>query len=175
MMRRAIVTGASSGIGWATAAALRGAGWEVVGVARRAERLERLAADTGADAFAADLTQQVDVDALAEYVGSAPVHSLVHIAGGALGADRVEDGDSDDWLAMYERNTLSAQRLTKALLPQLRRTAADGDNTMTRHTWSSGLLTRSRLHPHRDPDGPAHEGELMLPISLALPAASTAR
>ncbi|HJB63403.1 MAG TPA: SDR family oxidoreductase [Candidatus Microbacterium pullistercoris] len=127
MMRRAIVTGASSGIGWATAAALRGAGWEVVGVARRAERLERLAADTGADAFAADLTQQVDVDALAEYVGSAPVHSLVHIAGGALGADRVEDGDSDDWLAMYERNTLSAQRLTKALLPQLRRTAADGD------------------------------------------------
>src|SRR5699024_12344751 len=54
-------------------------------------------------------------------------------------------------------------------------TPADGHNTMTRYTWSSGLPTPSRLHPRRDPDGPAHEGELMLPISLALPAASTAR
>lgn len=119
------MTGASSGIGRASVVALRERGWDVVGVARRADRLETLADETGADVFAADLTVQADVDALAEYVGSAPVHSLVHVAGGALGADRVEDGDSDGWLRMYEMNTLSAQRLAKAFLPMLRRASAE--------------------------------------------------
>ncbi|HLS92114.1 MAG TPA: SDR family NAD(P)-dependent oxidoreductase [Microbacterium sp.] len=125
MTRRAMVTGASSGIGRATVVALRQRGWDVVGVARRADRLAELADETGADVFAADLTRQADVDALAAYASSSPVHSLVHVAGGALGADRVEDGDSEGWLRMYEMNTLSAQRLVKALLPQLRRTARD--------------------------------------------------
>ncbi|WP_156759846.1 SDR family NAD(P)-dependent oxidoreductase [Microbacterium karelineae] len=124
-MRRAVVTGASSGIGRASVVALRERGWEVIGVARRADRLEKLAAETGAEVFAADLTVQADVDALAEFTGSAPLHSLVHVAGGALGTDRVEDGDSDDWLRMYEMNALSAQRLAKALLPQLRRASRD--------------------------------------------------
>jgi NADP-dependent 3-hydroxy acid dehydrogenase YdfG len=128
MTRRAVVTGASSGIGRATAVALRNSGWDVLGVARRADRLEQLAAETGAQVFAADLTKQQDVDALAERLGGDPLHSLVHIAGGALGADRVEDGDSEQWLRMYEMNTLSAHRLVKALLPKLRATAA-AENT----------------------------------------------
>ncbi|WP_166320223.1 SDR family oxidoreductase [Microbacterium excoecariae] len=126
MTRRAVVTGASSGIGRATVVALRERGWEVTGVARRADRLAALAEETGADVFAADLTQQADIDALAAYLGGGPLHSLVHIAGGALGADRVEDGDPDGWLRMYEMNALSAQRLVRALLPQLRATAAAG-------------------------------------------------
>lgn len=123
MTRRAVVTGASSGIGRASVVALRERGWEVVGVARRADRLEELAYETGCEVFAADLTVAADVDALAAFTGSAPLHAVVHVAGGARGVDRVEDGDSDDWLRMYETNALSAQRLVKALLPQLRRTS----------------------------------------------------
>src|SRR5690606_2319523 len=124
-IRRAVVTGASSGIGAATVRALRASGWDVVGVARRAERLEALSSETGATGFAADLTRQEDVDALAAHLAEAgPLHAVAHVAGGARGTDRVEDGDPDGWLWMYEANTLSAQRIVKALLPQLRHTSA---------------------------------------------------
>lgn len=123
-----MVTGASSGIGAATVRALRASGWDVVGVARRADRLERLAEETGAQVFAADLTRQADVDALAEWLAdSGPVHALIQVAGGARGIDRVEDADPDDWTWMFEVNVLAAQRMTAALLPLLRRASvADG-------------------------------------------------
>jgi NADP-dependent 3-hydroxy acid dehydrogenase YdfG len=98
-----------------------------VAVARRADRLATLEAETGAVAFAADLTRDADVEALAEFVaGSGPVHALVHVAGGARGADRVEDGTAADWQWMFDVNVLSAQRLVAALLPLLR-AAADQD------------------------------------------------
>ena len=120
-----MVTGASSGIGEATARALRAQGWDVVAVARRADRLERLEQDSGAHAFAADLTVAADVAALAEWLaGTGPVHALVHVAGGARGTDPVAEGDPADWTWMYEVNVLAAQRLTAALLPLLRRAAA---------------------------------------------------
>lgn len=120
-----MVTGASSGIGEATVRALRGRGWDVVAVARRADRLERLEEQTGAVAFAADLTRQADVDALSGWLsGLGAVHALVHVAGGARGADRVEDGDPDDWQWMFDVNVAATQRLVAALLPQLRRAAA---------------------------------------------------
>lgn len=125
MTRRAVVTGASSGIGEAAARALRASGWDVVGVARRADRLEALETETGVVAYAADLTRQEDVAALAEWLAaSGPVHALVHVAGGARGADRVEDGFADDWRWMFEANVLSAQFLVAALLPLLREAAA---------------------------------------------------
>ncbi len=119
------MTGASSGIGWATAVALREAGWDVVGVARRAERLAELAHETGAEVFAADLTNQADVDAFAGWLaGTGPVHALVQIAGGARGTQRVEDGDPSDWTWMYEVNVLATQRLVAAVLPLVRAAAA---------------------------------------------------
>lgn len=127
MTRRAVVTGASSGIGAAVLRALRAAGWEVVGVARRAERLEALDAETGSRSFAADLTREADVAALAAHLeASGPVHAFVHVAGGARGADRVESGAIADWRWMFEANVVSAQLVTAALLPLLRRAAANG-------------------------------------------------
>ncbi|GAB3600876.1 SDR family oxidoreductase [Microbacterium tumbae] len=123
-----MVTGASSGIGAATVRALRASGWDVVGVARRQDRLSALAAETGAEAIACDLTDADAVAALiAELGASGPVHALVQIAGGARGTDSVENGRADDWQWMYDVNVLSTQRLVAGILPLLRLAAeADG-------------------------------------------------
>jgi NADP-dependent 3-hydroxy acid dehydrogenase YdfG len=123
--RRAVVTGASSGIGAATVRELRSRGWDVVGVARREDRLAALVAETGASAIACDLTDSAAVDALiAELEASGPVHALVQVAGGARGTDRIEDASVEDWQWMFDANVLSTQRLVKGLLPLLRRAAA---------------------------------------------------
>ena len=120
-VRRVVVTGASSGIGAATVRSLRARGWEVVGVARRADRLEALAAETGADVFVADLTVQEDVDALAAHVAATGgAHALVNNAGGAFGMGSVEDSDPADWQRMFDVNVLGVKRVTSALLPLLR-------------------------------------------------------
>lgn len=127
MTRRAVVTGASSGIGEATVRALRAAGWDVVGVARRADRLDALDAEVGSVSFAADLTSDVDIAALAAHLAATgDVHALVHVAGGARGTDRVEDGRAADWRWMFEVNVLSAQQVTAALLPLLRTSITGG-------------------------------------------------
>ena len=118
---RAVVTGASSGIGAATVRRLRAEGWGVVAVARRADRLADLAAETGAEAFPADVTVADDVARLAAHVRSTGgLTSLVNNAGGALGVDPVESGDVDEWRRMYELNVLGTLRVTQALLPALR-------------------------------------------------------
>ena len=124
--RRVVVTGASSGIGAATVRLFRANGWDVVGVARRAERLEELAAETGASVFAADLTVQDDVDALRAHLeATGPIHALVNNAGGAHGLDSVEKSSIDDWVWMYEINVIGTKRVISALLPLLRRGAAE--------------------------------------------------
>lgn len=117
---RAVVTGASTGIGAATVRRLRAAGWDVVATARRADRLEALAAETGCTWVVADLTLPDDVARLAETVlADGSVRALVNNAGGAVGLDPVASGSVADWAAMYERNVLATLRITQALLPAL--------------------------------------------------------
>ncbi|MEH6781282.1 MAG: SDR family NAD(P)-dependent oxidoreductase [Rhodoglobus sp.] len=126
--RRVVVTGASSGIGEATARRFVKQGWNVVAVARRADRLEALAADTGVDTFVADITKQTEVDALAAYLRElGPIHALVNNAGGALGLDSVENSDPDDWTRMFDVNVVGTKRVTSALLPLLRDGVVEGD------------------------------------------------
>ncbi|WP_152193053.1 SDR family oxidoreductase [Georgenia satyanarayanai] len=137
-VRRALVTGASSGIGAATVRRLRAEGWDVVATARRADRLAALAEETGAVAVAADLTDEDDVAALVASVRSGgPLHALVNNAGGARGADPVETGSVEDWRVMYEMNVLSTLRLTQALLPDLRDSGA-GDVLVVTSTAAHG-------------------------------------
>ncbi len=120
-LRRAVVTGASSGIGAATVRLLRSHGWEVVGVARRADRLDTLALETGAQVFVADVTKQAEVDALRDHLATlGPIHALVNNAGGALGFASVEDSDAEDWIRMFDVNVVGTKRVTSALLPLLR-------------------------------------------------------
>jgi NADP-dependent 3-hydroxy acid dehydrogenase YdfG len=124
--KRVVVTGASSGIGAATVRLLRARGWDVVGVARRQDRLDALAAETGAEIFVADITKQADVDALRDFVGAgAPLHALVNNAGGAYGMASVEASDPDDWQTMFDINVLGTKRVISALLPLLRKGALD--------------------------------------------------
>ncbi|MGL4339659.1 MAG: SDR family NAD(P)-dependent oxidoreductase [Rhodoglobus sp.] len=119
--RRAVVTGASSGIGAATVRLLRVHGWDVVGVARRADRLASLAADTGAEIFVADVTVQSEVDALRDHLATlGPIHALVNNAGAALGLASVEASDPEEWIRMFDVNVLGVKRVTSALLPLLR-------------------------------------------------------
>ena len=124
--RLAVVTGASSGIGAATVRLLREHGWQVVGVARRAEKLAALAAETGALTFVADLTEQKDVDALRDFLAErGGIHALVNNAGGAIGLASVEDSAAEDWQRMFEMNVMTVKRVTSTLLPLLRTGATD--------------------------------------------------
>lgn len=125
---RVVVTGASSGIGEATARLFVAHGWEVVGVARRADRLAALAADIGPSfrAITADLTDSDDVARVAAEITSlGPLDALVNNAGGAFGFASVEHGDPADWRAMFEINVLAVKNLVGALLPVLREGARD--------------------------------------------------
>lgn len=117
--RTAVVTGASGGIGGASARALAAAGYRVFCAARRTERVEALAADIGGVAVTCDVTSDESVAALARAVGPR-LDVLVNNAGGAFGTDRVEGADLDQWQRMYDLNVLGVVRTTTALLPALR-------------------------------------------------------
>ncbi|NDR53758.1 SDR family NAD(P)-dependent oxidoreductase [Actinomyces sp. 565] len=124
--RRAVITGASTGIGAATVRRLRSNGWQVVATARRAKRLEALAEETGCAWVAADLQVPDDVDRLArEVLADGPVDAVVNNAGGALGVDPVAQGDPQEWATMYERNALAALRVSQVFLPGLRERGGD--------------------------------------------------
>lgn len=124
--RRVVVTGASTGIGQATARLLATRGWRVVAVARRRERLEALATEIGCEYWAADLTDEVQVEELAAHVlDRGHVDALVNNAGGAIGVDPVAEADPTAWSAMFERNVLTALQCTRAFLPTMRARGGD--------------------------------------------------
>jgi NADP-dependent 3-hydroxy acid dehydrogenase YdfG len=113
----AVVTGASSGIGEATARRLVQEGFQVVVAARRRDRLDKLAEEIGARAVTLDVTSDESVAAFAQEVGACTV--LVNNAGGALGMDPVAEADVEEWRRMLDVNVLGVVRVTKALLPRL--------------------------------------------------------
>jgi NADP-dependent 3-hydroxy acid dehydrogenase YdfG len=123
----AVVTGASSGIGAATARALAGAGFSVVLGARRDDRLAAVAAEIGpaATPLHLDVTDPASVDAFSQGIPECRV--LVNSAGGALGLDPIAEADEAQWQAMYDSNVLGTLRMTKALLPKL---VASGDGVV---------------------------------------------
>jgi len=140
MQRTAVVTGASSGIGAATAVKLAESGYHVALAARREDRLAALAGrirDAGGHATAhrLDVTDRAAVDALAESLDGCDV--LVANAGGAVGAETVADGDPADWLTMYQVNVLGTLHVTQSLLPKL---ISSGDGTIVVLSSTAGFV-----------------------------------
>jgi NADP-dependent 3-hydroxy acid dehydrogenase YdfG len=135
-MRTAVITGASSGIGAATAKALAGEGYRTILGARRLDRLEALAAEVGGEAIALDVADPDSVAAFASKVESCDV--LVNNAGGALGLDPLAEADEEKWLQMYESNVMGTMRMTKALLPLL---TASGDGHVVTVTSIAAIET----------------------------------
>lgn len=140
----AVVTGASSGIGAATARQLAAAGYRVVLTARRIDRIQALAEELSADghevlARPLDVTDRAAVDALAEEIrAQGSIDVLVNNAGGALGTETVAQGDPADWKTMYEVNVLGVLHMTQALLPAL---TATGEGTVVVVSSTAGLST----------------------------------
>ncbi len=139
MQRTAVVTGASIGIGAATARRLAAADYHVVLAARRPDRLEAVAAEIAAAGGSAavsilDVTDRAQVFDLAESLESCAV--LVANAGGAIGADEIAVASDEDWLAMYQANVLGTLHTIQALLPKL---IASGDGTVVLMGSTAGL------------------------------------
>ncbi len=112
----ALVTGASSGIGAATAQALAAAGYQVVAAARRADRLATLENDN-IEAHVLDVTDQASVDTLAVYLTNKHLEVVVANAGGAFDAAPITEADIDSWRRAYEVNVIGTVRTVKALVP----------------------------------------------------------
>lgn len=137
-IRTALVTGASSGIGAATARRLSAEGWRVYALARRAEKLEHLAETEGIVPLVCDVTDAGQVAAAAEKVrAGGGLDTLINNAGGALGLDYVADGSVEDWRWMYEVNVLGAVNMIQAFLPMLRE---HGEGTVLNLTSTAGIV-----------------------------------
>lgn len=139
----AVVTGASSGIGAATARRLAREGFHVVAAARRTERINDLSSSLAEQGLAAtpitcDVRSDADVARLAEAVAElGPVTVLVNNAGGALGLDPIAEANVADWQWMYDVNVLGTLRVTQALLPAL---DASGRGTVVIISSTAGLI-----------------------------------
>lgn len=118
MSQTAVVTGASSGIGAATARSLAAAGYHVFCAARRSDRVEALAAEIGGTPVTCDVTDAASVAALADTVGGT-LDVLVNNAGGAFGSTPVAQADAEEWRRMFDVNVIGLMQVTRALLPAL--------------------------------------------------------
>lgn len=131
----AVVTGASSGIGAATARRLVSDGYDVVAAARRTDRLHTLADEIGARPVALDVTDPASVHSLAASLHQC--HVLVNNAGGAFGLDTVAAAVDEDWQRMWDVNVMGTMRVTRALLPALE---ASGDGVIVNLTSTAGYV-----------------------------------
>jgi NADP-dependent 3-hydroxy acid dehydrogenase YdfG len=129
----AVVTGASSGIGAATARRLVAEGYDVIAAARRADRLDRLAAEAGVRPVVLDVTDETSVQALAAQLDVCTL--LVNNAGGAFGLAPIAQADDSDWERMWNVNVMGTMRVTRALLPKLE---ASGDGVVVNLTSTAG-------------------------------------
>ena len=118
-MSLAVVTGASSGIGQATAKLLAENGFKVIAAARRLDRLKQIE-NENIEAIQLDVTDQVSVDNFVKTLNGRPVALLVNNAGGAFDSAPIEKADPAIWQKTYEVNVVGTLRVTKALLPSLR-------------------------------------------------------
>ena len=123
-MKTVLVTGATSGIGEACARAFVGAGWRVAGTGRRAERLEALREELGADCFFPAVFDVRDATARDAALAVLPAEAqefdcLVNNAGLALGAAKAQEASLTDWTTMIDTNVTALVSLTHALLPGL--------------------------------------------------------
>ena len=122
--KRVLITGASSGIGHATAVLLAKKGAEVIATARRVDRLEELAQTPGITAIGCDITDETQVASLAEAVEAmGPIDVLINNAGAAFGLETVEHSSIDDWRGMFELNVIGTKRMISTFLSSLRQAA----------------------------------------------------
>jgi len=115
--RHAVITGASSGIGAACALRLARDSWDLTIGARRLDRLQSVASQSGAKAVPLDVTDTASVDGFCSAVPRCSL--LVLCAGGALGLDAVANADERDWQEMWEVNVIGSLRMVQRLLPEL--------------------------------------------------------
>lgn len=117
----AVVTGASSGIGAATAVALANRGYHVVAGARRVDRLRKVVGESGV-ALPLDVTDRDSVDKFVAEVAKRFSHIdvLVNNAGGAVGLTPIAESNDDEWTTMWKTNVMGLMFVTRACLPLLR-------------------------------------------------------
>ena len=120
--KTAVITGASSGIGAATAIALYASGYHLILGARRLEKVRQVGEPLGATCLELDVTDPESVEAFCAAVPE--VHVLVNNAGGALGLDSIANAKDADWQRMYDTNVLGLMRMTRSLLPKLEASGA---------------------------------------------------
>jgi NADP-dependent 3-hydroxy acid dehydrogenase YdfG len=114
----AVITGASSGIGAATARLLADNGYHVIAAARRFDRLNELTkSNSEIEAFVLDVTDQASVDALAKHLSGKPVAVVINCAGGAFDFDPVTESDPEIWKKTFDINVVGSVRMVKALTP----------------------------------------------------------
>ncbi len=143
--RTAVVTGASSGIGAATAKRLAEAGFDLIIGARRIDRLREVGEPIGARAIVLDVRDRASVEAFAAQIERCDV--LVNNAGGALGLETLAQADEEHWRGMWETNVLGLMFVTRALLPKLEASVDAPGTSGAGHIVNVGSIAGFETYP----------------------------